>query len=55
MRSLNLKDPDFTIDNGGRRIGIERRQFDYSYYLPERRVVLDRRIIPERRIDSRLS
>ena len=26
-----------------RRVGIERRQFSYSAYLPERRVRLDRR------------
>ncbi len=31
------------IDNGGRRTGIERRQYTYSGYIPERRVRNDRR------------
>ena len=53
-RSLNFEDPAFRIDNGGRRLGFERRRFDYSYYFPERRAGLDRRLIPERRADSRL-
>ncbi len=53
-RSLKFEDPAFAIDNGGRRLGIERRQFDYSFYFPERRDGCDRRLIPERRADSRL-
>lgn len=51
-RTLLLDHPAFIIDNGGRRLGIERREFDYSHYFPERRRGLDRRIHPERRIDS---
>jgi len=42
------------IDHGGRRLGLERRQFDYSHYFPERRVGLERRRLPERRMDSNL-
>ena len=38
------------IDNGGRRLGIERREFAYSHYYPERRDGADRRIHPERRV-----
>ncbi|MDJ0818306.1 MAG: hypothetical protein QNJ58_18995 [Desulfobacterales bacterium] len=49
-RSLNFDDPCYMIDNGGRRLGLERRQFDYSIYFPERREGLDRRMIPERRV-----
>ena len=52
-RSLNFGDPFYMIDNGGRRLGIERRQFDYSIYFPERREGPDRRMIPERRVDSK--
>lgn len=51
-RHLPIENPAFTIDNGGRRLGIERRQFDYSHYFPERRVGEDRRVLPERRVDA---
>jgi len=54
-RTLHIEKPAYTIDRGGRRLGIERRQFDYSHYFPERRVGLDRRNLPERRIDTRLN
>ena len=30
-------------DNGGRRIGFDRRSFSYSLYIPERRSFEDRR------------
>lgn len=33
-----------------RRLAIERRQFSYSYYIPERRSFRDRRGIAEREI-----
>jgi len=36
-------------DNGGRRSGIDRRQYSYSTHIPERRKE-DRRIEKERRI-----
>lgn len=36
-------------DNGGRRTGLDRRQFTYSGYLPERRTGLDRRQLADRR------
>lgn len=50
-RSLPIENPAFIFDNGGRRLGIERRQFDYSHYYPERRVGSDRRTLPERRVE----
>ena len=50
-RFLPAENPAYGIDKGGRRLGIERRQFDYSHYSPERRIGFDRRIIPERRVD----
>jgi len=49
-RSLNTSNPAYMIDNGGRRLGIERREFAYSHYYPERRTGVDRRLIPERRV-----
>ena len=52
-RSLDIENPAINIDNGGRRLGIKRRQFEYSLYVPERRIGLDRRISPERRYDPR--
>ena len=36
-------------DNGGRRSGIDRRQFSYSKHIPERRSEGERRSGPERR------
>lgn len=38
------------MDNGGRRLGIERRQFSYCRHLPERREAKDRRNSLDRRI-----
>ncbi len=53
-RSVQIENLAYMIDNGGRRLGIERRQFDYSHYFPERRVGIDRRVLLERRVDSKL-
>ncbi len=52
--SLPIENPAYPIDNGGRRLGIERRQFDYSHYFPDRRIGVDRRVLPERRVVSKL-
>jgi hypothetical protein len=52
-RSLHMGNPAYIFDNGGRRLGIERRQFAYSHYYPERRAGIDRRILPERRVDPK--
>jgi hypothetical protein len=49
-RSLPLENPAYGIDRGGRRLGIDRRQFTYSHYTPERRGGSDRRSVPERRV-----
>ncbi|MBU4316290.1 MAG: hypothetical protein KKF30_03335 [Proteobacteria bacterium] len=38
-------------DNGGRRIGIDRRQFSYFTHIPERRTGEDRRTCEDRRTD----
>jgi len=37
------------IDNGGRRIGSDRRQFSYNGHIPERRLEEDRRNQIDRR------
>ncbi len=39
------------VETGGRRLGIERRQFSYSGYIPERRVTVDRRNGIDRRVN----
>ena len=36
-------------DNGGRRLGIERRLLAHNTHIPERRSDQDRRIVPDRR------
>ena len=43
------------IDNGGRRLGIDRRQFLYTDHIPDRRLGEDRRTGRDRRgnIDRR--
>ena len=37
------------IDNGGRRLGIDRRQFLYTNHIPDRRMAEDRRTGHDRR------
>jgi len=37
-------------DNGGRRLGIERRQFSYTQHISERRSGKDRRSGNDRRL-----
>jgi len=36
-------------DNGNRRFGIDRREFSYTAYLPERRSYKDRRGVSDHR------
>ena len=40
---FNMKTELKMIDNGGNRKGIDRRIFEYSAYIPERRSGIDRR------------
>jgi hypothetical protein len=44
-----FKNDDVIKDNGESRIGLERRQFSYTAYIPERRSGRDRRKSLERR------
>lgn len=50
-----MKSSNFPPDNGGRRSGIERRRFQYTSHVPERRSGRDRRSGFDRRsgIDRR--
>lgn len=54
-RTLYTENAANKIDHGGRRLGPDRRQFEYSHYFPERRIGPERRRLPERRIDSKLN
>ncbi|MDH3722475.1 MAG: hypothetical protein OER74_13350 [Desulfobacteraceae bacterium] len=45
----------FDRDNGGRRLGIDRRQFTYTMYFPERRSGKERRSGLDRRQKPRIS
>lgn len=42
-------------DNGGRRLGIDRRQFLYNGHIPERRSEKDRRSRLDRRLETRMA
>ena len=44
-----MQEVAFLFDNGGRRAGVERRQFVYAGHIPERRSGIDRRSGIERR------
>jgi len=49
MRETEMETRVPLKDHGGRRSGIERRQFSYSIHIPERRSGKDRRVLPDRR------
>lgn len=36
-------------DKGGRRLGLDRRQFSYNDHIPERRTNIERRLKSDRR------
>jgi hypothetical protein len=42
-------------DNGGRRSGIDRRQFSYTAHIPEHRSGKERRSGNDRRLKPRMS
>jgi hypothetical protein len=42
-------------DNGGRRSGIDRRQFSYTAHIPELRSGKERRSGVDRRLEQRMS
>ena len=45
---------EISDDNGGRRSGVDRRQFTYTAHIPERRKKVDRRSGVDRRIEPRV-
>ena len=46
-------DKAFLSDNGGRRMGIDRRNFRYDFHIPERRSGREQRIVQDRRVIPR--
>jgi len=53
MKKRTKTDNTLTPDNGGRRSGAERRNFSYTYCIPERRNGQDRRKGKDRRMSLR--
>ncbi len=45
----------FIKDNGGRRLGIDQRQYSYTIHIPERRSGKERRSGLDRRLKPRIS
>ena len=45
----------FISDNGGMRLGLDRRQFSYDKHIPERRSAKNRRNGLDRRLKPRIS
>jgi len=50
----DFDDPTISKNNGGRRIGFDRRSFSYSLHIPERRSHDDRRKGDDRRKTNRI-
>lgn len=48
-----LVDLTLLMDNGGRRLGFERRLFSYTEHIPERRFGEERRCGMDRRVAQR--
>jgi len=46
---IQTSEIEMKYDNGGRRLGLDRRQFTYAAYLPERRLGDERRASVDRR------
>ena len=59
LRSINSDENEvmasFIRDNGGERLGLDRRQFAYDRHIPERRADQDRRSKLDRRLKPRKS
>ena len=49
VRGLNIPMKEGFLDNGGRRVGVDRRVFSYAVHIPERRMAEDRRLGIDRR------
>ncbi|MBW1670780.1 MAG: hypothetical protein JRJ40_05160 [Deltaproteobacteria bacterium] len=59
LESINLDENEnmasFIRDNGDERLGLDRREFSYDWYIPERRSGKDRRNGLDRRLRLRIS
>ena len=55
FNDAHCRDDDNTQRYGGRRLDIDRRQFSYTNYIPDRRLCENRRVCIDRRneIDQR--
>lgn len=51
----NKQVESFITDNGGKRLGLDRREFSYDEHIPERRSGKDRRSGLDRRQKPRVS
>jgi hypothetical protein len=54
VHDADFEDQIMSEDNGGRRIGVDRRNFSYSLHIPERRSRDDRRAEVNRRKTNRI-
>lgn len=54
MMNESVLDPDRISPTGGRRSGIERREFSFTAHVPERRTGEDRRNSDDRRQKPRI-
>ncbi len=52
--SISVMKADRITEKGGRRTGIERREFSFTAYVPERREGQDRREYEDRRQKPRI-
>lgn len=52
--SISVMISDRVSDKGGRRVGIDRREFSFTAYAPERRSGRDRRTYEDRRQTPRI-
>jgi hypothetical protein len=54
QKNIHESMTEYIRDNGGRRLGIDRRQFSYDEHIPERRSLKDRRSGIDRRLKPRI-
>lgn len=52
--SVSVMKSDRMSEKGGRRVGIERREFSFTAYAPERRSGKERRDYDDRRQEPRI-
>jgi len=55
VKGVDIPMKEGFLDNGGRRAGVDRRDFSYAVHIPERRMTMDRRRGIDRREHPRES